>query len=479
MSTRPLALLLVSALAFGACSGSDAGGNDPDGARLPVATPTSERGRVVGLVGTLSGPGSVRGNDAFEGADLAVARLNRDLDRNELPFELVTLDDEGDPTHATELIQGLAESDRTVGIVYAGPPEGLPPANDILAAAGIPAVMVYGDLYSARLLRSHLFQVSPPMVWQARRIAAYLGRDRGYDLVGLLAQRSLSGNTAVASARSALGAEGGIRSISARYEGEEDIGQAIDRLEEARVEAIVVQAPQRTFGTVLETLAERDAGYRSTTGARTASLPLRARRRKARRGVWRPQVIGFEEAIGTEVGARIPAGTVAADTYARGVDYLPVDSFVAFREAFEDWWDMRPLGWELRSYEAVRMVGWAARRANEGDDLARVLETMTGERFGGLDVTFGPDDHTAAGQTTVGLWVVPSGAAGVRERESRPQDLPWVPLARGFSTDGNRTDVLPQDWPELFRDAPPPEAPAPRVRSARFGVTTGRGDPIH
>jgi hypothetical protein len=173
------------------------------------------------------------------------------------------------------------------------------------------------------------------------------------------------------------------------------------------------------------------------------------------------------------------AGTVASDTYARGAHYLPVPSFRKFRTAFRGWWDSDPLGWERRAYEAVRMIGWAAGRSEEGDDLARVLEGMRGARIGGLDVTFGPDDHTSVDQTTVGLWVVPRRGADARERGRLPDQLPWVPLARGFSIDGERTDVLPADWRHLFKGSPPKNRPAPRISRSIFGVATPRRDPVH
>jgi hypothetical protein len=67
----------------------------------------------------------------------------------------------------------------------------------------------------------------------------------------------------------------------------------------------------------------------------------------------------------------------------------------------------------------------------------------------------------------------------VRAAESLPEGLPWVPLSRGFSTDGETTDILPQDWDDLFRNAPPPGGPAPKVTSLRFGVRTKDKDPVH
>lgn len=442
MSKR-LAALLLAALVMGACFTD--GGNEPEVTpRRPLASPTGEDTRVIGLVGTMSGPDMWRGEDAFEGADLAVHNLNRSVDEGRPPFELVTLDDEGDPERATELVEQLASDDGTVGVVYAGPTEGLPRAEAALTRAGIPAVICYGDLYAARLLRPHIFQMSPSYVWEARVIARYLFRDRDYRRVGVLAARSLDGDVAVASMRSAAGAFDGRRLIVRRYrEGSTPKWEA-PRARRSRVDALVVQGDGREIDDM-----------------------------KLTRGTG--QLIAFDG--GMVPGANYPIGTAVSDTYARGAHHLPLPSFERFRESFTGWWDgAEPLGWELRAYDAASAIGWAAQRTTAGQDIARTLERISGVRFGGLDITFGPDDHTAADQQTVGLWVRPRSA--FRSLIPTP-DLPWLPLARGFSIDGQRTAILNRDWRYLFRNPPPPDAPAPRIGRMRYAVTSPRSDPIH
>ena len=415
---------------------------DPGIGRRPVSSPTGDdETRVIGLVGTMSGPDMWRGEDAFEGADLAVHILNRAVDEGRPPFQLVTLDDEGDAERATELVNQLAANEDTVGIVYAGPPEALPPAERALTMAGIPAVLCYGDLYSARLLRPHLFQASPPYLWQARTIARYLVRDRRYQRIGMVASKTLGGDTAVMSLRTALGQLRPTRLAVTRYEAVEEIPRLVRDLGRRR-QAIVIQGDPDAF-----------------THARNEH---------------RAQLVGFDLTMGS---SPVPVGTVAADSYARGVHFLPIPSFERFRDAFVGWWDgQEPLGWEVRAFDAASMIGWAAQRTRPGNDIAATLETLDGARFGGLDVTFGPDDHTAVDQQTIGLWVRPRNAF----RDLIPTtDLPWVPLARGFSIDGDRTAILNRDWKFLFRNPPPPNGPAPRTGRMRYAVTSPRSDPVH
>lgn len=438
-------LLLVSVVLFAACEDQTTPTviDPPD----PVSSPTGEDTRVIGLVGTMTGDDMWRGEDAFEGAHLAVNVLNRSVDEGRPPFELVTLDDEGDPARATELVAQLA-GDGAVGVVYAGPPEGLPPAERALAEAGIPAVLCYGDLYSAQMLRPHIFQASPPFLWQARSIARYLLNDRDYRRVGVLVSRSLSGETALASIRSALGQTGSHLLSVAHYDGDEGAAAATRKLRKRRVDAVVVEG--------------------SPSFTEDVAIYLAGVKRHA------PQTVGFDLGVSRDGS---PIGTVASDTYARGAHFLPIPSFEAFAADFQQWWDgQEPLGWELRAYDAARMIGWAAQRTRGDGDRAVTLESLRGTRFGGLGITFGPDDHTAAEQTAIGLWVRPRTAFSVLVPSV---DLPWLPLARGFSIDGERTSVLNRDWRHLFMNPPPPDGPAPKFFRMRYAVTSRRSDPIH
>ena len=440
---KRVAFLLIAALALGACVPGDE--ETPESApRRPVASPVSSDARVIGLVGTMSGEDMWRGEDAFEGADLAVHILNRSVNDGRPQFELVTLDDRGDASRATELVQQLAADDNTIGIVYAGPPEGLPPAEPALTQAGIPAILCYGDLYGARLLRPHIFQMSPSFLWEARVISRYLFRDRRYRRVGMLATRSMDGDVAVAAMRAATETFSGRRLIVRRYASGETPEWPTTGSRRGRVDALVVEGDGRSVGEMEVT---------DRTG----------------------QLVAFHRSM--MPGSTLPTGSVVSDTYARGAHFLPIPSFQLFRESFKEWWDgAEPLGWELRAYDAASMIGWAARKTLLQDDAAETLETLNGERFGGLDVTFGPDDHTAAEQQTVGLWVRPRSAF----RSLIPTEaLPWLPLARGFSIDGERTAILNRDWRYLFRNPPPPRAPAPKFGRMRYAVTSPRSDPVH
>lgn len=476
MSSRHLmaALVLVGLLGTG-CEGDP--GDSPFPGRSPIGRPTSSASLVIGLVGTLSGPDAWRGEDAFEGADLAVHELNTSRPAGAMPIELISLDDEGDPEKALTRIEEIAGLERSIGLIYAGPPSALTDSEDVLAARGIPAITIFGDPYGGEDMTEHTFQAAPSKVWQARRLAAYLDEDRGYRKVGVIAPNSEEGEIAIESIKAAMPPRTVV--VGVTHATEERLVAGLERLRRAHVEAVIVDGPPATFRSTIATLTEMGALYEGTASARIASARPRDRRARADTGWWHPQLAAFDGAISPRVGPGVPPGTVASDTYARGAHYLPVPSFQAFRTAFEEWWDQEPFAWEQRSYDAVKVIGWAAARAEPGDDLSLEIEKIEGRRFGGLDVTLGPDDHTLVDQARVGLWVVPSASASVRERDRLPEDLLWVPLARGFSLNGKVTDVAPQDWEHLFRKPPPEGAPPPPNRRWRFGVSSPRSDPWH
>ncbi|MDQ3784812.1 MAG: ABC transporter substrate-binding protein [Actinomycetota bacterium] len=451
------ALIVLPACELGA-------GDRGSGLRVPVGTPRTEQGPVVGLVGTMTGPGAWRGDDAFEGADLGVNVLNRSLPARQEPYELVTLDDRGDPARALALVERLAAEHATVGLVYAGPPEVLSRAEDALAEAGVPAILCFGDLPGAlRGFPSHLFQASPPMSWQAKHLAAYILQDRAFRTTGLLMERSPSGRDARRSLQRALSGAGGRRAEWVGYRpGADNLPELLARLRRRRVEALVVGGGPGLVKRLEVALRRMGALYRSTEAARIRS---RADARRAK--WWKPQVLLFD--LGLTPGTRLPPGTVAAESYARGAHYLPLPGFERWRSAFVDWWDAEPLGWELRAYQAVGMIGWAAGHSQPDGDLASSLEAARGVRFGGMAASFSPLDHLSVEPGTVGLWAIPRPGIRVPERGRLPGAMPWVPLGRTFDPAALGAGDARHLWARRPNGSFRP----------RFGISTSRSDPVH
>ena len=477
---RITALIAALTVVLTACDSESSSGGGVSSPPPSLGVPSSTDALAVGFVGTMTGPDSWRGEDAYEGADLAIHDINENRGEDRRPYELLTLDDRGDPEAAVSMVRDLAELDRTVGIIYAGPPDVLPEAEAALASQGLPAILIYGDLYGAKALTAHTFQMGPSFLWEARRLASYISDDRGYQKVGALVELTDEGRTAQAALQAALRDEGVRRAEVVRYDPEDgDLRPALDQLRQTRVEAIVFHGSPSGLSRTTRTMAEMGASYRTTDSARIGSARRRVRRRRIARGNWRPQLLAFNSVFSPRLDGRLRRGTVVSATIGRGAYYLPVPTFREFRDGFEDWWAKVPTGWQSRAYDAARMIGWAAGRAEPNEDIARVLENLQDERFSATGITLGRDDHTAVDQSAVGLWVVPRAEVYVRERGRLTRNLPWVPLARGFALDGKSTDISPDYWKHLFRDPPPPRAPAPPFWRMKFGVKTGFRDPVH
>jgi hypothetical protein len=485
MPVRRFFLVVVAALLAG-CNLA----NPAD--RFPLEDPTEASvpldSLVVGLVGTLSGPESWRGEDAFEGADLGVHMLNRSRRDALRQFELRPLDDGGDPSRARDLVAELAALESTVGIIYAGPQDGLSGVGDDLADAGVPLVLCCGDPPPGG--HSHVFQVSPPLSWQARAVASYLLRDRGYVRVGLLAERSGAGDLAVDAVGAELAAAARPHVVVRYPPGLYDLRDQLSTLRRRRVEAVVVHGSPAAASAVFAGLRRMGASYRTTNAARIDSAPPRRRAAHRRSGWWHPQVAGLDASVSPRT-RRPRRGSVAADSFLRGAHFLPVADLTSFRSSFWNWWGARPLGWERRSYEAALVLGWAVHNARGEQDLAAVLEGMHGRRLSGHPVTFGAGDHVAVDEPAVGLWVVPRPGIPVRERLARAHltEFPWVPLARtftlrsgrarpAFTRGGGRTSLRRPLWPVLFGRRASADR-APPYRDMMWSVRTSPSDPVH
>ena len=452
-------LLLLNACDPGAANGAAE-------VRVPSSKPDTEQGPVVGLVGTMTGPGAWRGDDAFEGADLGVHVLNRSRSERREPYELVTLDDRGDPARALALVERVAAEEATAGVVYAGPPEALVRAEDALAEAGVPAILCFGDLPVGPLRGPHLYQTSPPLPWQAEHLASYILKDRRYRTTGLVMERSAYGRKARDALQRALAGGGGRRAHTVGYlPGDDNLAAQLARLRRRGIEALVAGGGPDLVERLEAALGRMGALYESTREAKVS-----ARDEGGRIGPWRPQLLLFD--LGISEGTGLAPGTVGAESYGRGAHYLPLPAFRRWRSAFLDWWDERPDGWELRSYQAVKMIGWAASRAGPGQDLASSLDHAGGAGFAGMVASFGARDHRLVEPEAMGLWVIPRRGASVAERGLLPPAMPWVPLARTFDIGAaaGRTLGGPRD---LWNRRPDGSL------RLRFGVKTPRSDPIH
>ena len=289
MSRRHLAAALVLFALVGAgCEGEPI--DSPFPGRSPIGRPTSSESLVIGLVGTLSGPDSWRGEDAFEGADLAIHELNASRPADAMPIELISLDDEGDPAKALTRIEEIAGLERSIGLIYAGPSGVLPEAEEVLATRGIPAITLFSDLYGAEEMTEHTFQAGPSKVWEARRLAAYLDSDRGYRKVGVLAPNTDEGSVAIDAIETEMPSR--TRVVDVTYASQETLSSGLERLRREHVEAVIFDGSPSAFRTAIEAITEMGGLYEGTDSARIASARPRDRARSHRHRLVAPAAGG-------------------------------------------------------------------------------------------------------------------------------------------------------------------------------------------
>jgi hypothetical protein len=176
----------------------------------------------------------------------------------------------------------------------------------------------------------------------------------------------------------------------------------------------------------------------------------------------------------------LPPGTVACYpyTWAGWADMLP--RVHRFRQRFVGRFGHPPAGFEQEGYDAVQAVADALDRTGGigGDELVRALEDFREETYSSIPIRLGPDDHVLAEQSQLGLFAV-AAAGEVPAPGEALGVIPWRPIMRTFTTDGQKVNLLDQDKRVLFPGWSR-RKPSPRYWKSRFGIVTRPDeDPLH
>jgi ABC-type branched-subunit amino acid transport system substrate-binding protein len=389
---RRAALSLVVAAAC-TSSGGDAAPTQPSPLPGPTASPTGTALPVI------AGPGE----PAVDGMQLAAERVG---------VALQVIDAAGDPTGS---LRSVLE-DEPAAVFAMNMAQAVAAARPEIEAAGVPVVVVGGDLYSQRALFRYAFQVSAPLTWQARVLAHYLVTDRGYERIALVGSQRI--------AEAAL-AEEGVSPV-------DDPGGAQAVLALERAESI---------------------------GMDQAQLALAA------------DALGFSEAV--------PPGTVTCAAYTWAGWAEPIPRVGGFRERFARRFGREPGLSEQEGYDAVMSVAEALRRTGGrgGDALVRQLETFRDETYSSTPIRLGPDDHVFAEQSHLGLFAVAGPDEEPNPPEAMGA-LPWRPLMRTFTTNGKRVNLADRDV-RVFFPHWGPRRPRPNYWRSEYGIVTRPDDPLH
>jgi substrate-binding family protein len=174
------------------------------------------------------------------------------------------------------------------------------------------------------------------------------------------------------------------------------------------------------------------------------------------------------------------SGSVACSpyTWAGWADMLP--RVHRFRERFERHFGRPPSGFEQEGYDAVRALADALSRTGGqgGDELVRALESFREETYSSIPIRLGPDDHVLAEESQLGLFAVAAPDEVPASGEAIGA-VPWRPLMRTFTTDGQKVNLLDRDK-KVFFPGWGHRKPSPRYWKSMYGIVTRPDeDPLH
>jgi hypothetical protein len=325
-------------------------------------------------------------------------------------------------------------------------------ARPAIEAAGMPTILLGGDLYTSRSLYRWVFQTAVPWRWQARVIARYLVADRGYGSVALVTRPGPDESVARETFAAAMAEEGGsvTREISAEpgLPFVEDFGD---------LDAAVVVGDGALVEDVADRLTPQPPGH--------------------------PQlVLSADAAVGPEVaGAHLPPGTVTPYMYTWSAWARPIPRVRAFMDRFRVMRGAEPEAHQQEGYDVYRALAEALVRTEGvgGQPLLTALEGFRDETYSSVPVRLGPDDHVFAEESHLGLFAVESDQAEIEEAEGGAfgSNL-WRPILRTFTTDGEKVNFLDRDK-RIFFPFWHPKRPTPKYWRSLYGIVSRPSDPLH
>jgi ABC-type branched-subunit amino acid transport system substrate-binding protein len=348
-------------------------------------------------------------------------------------------------------------------VIVVGDAPAVASARPAIEEARVPVVLVGGDLYSSRQLFRYAFQTSVPYRWQALVIAKYLVADRGYSRIVAVA-----GMTDDDVAMNAIGeglAEEGVEPVAKLGIGSTLLGE---------------NGPSASARVVARAVDEADADAVMFLGATGPATNLSS---QLARLADPPQLALSSESLDVSFAAepnRPRPGTVACGTYAWSgwADMLP--RVHSFRERFSAAMGHVPASLEQEGYDSVMALAEALTRTGGegGDRLVQELETFREETYSAISIRLGPDDHVLAEQSQLGLLAIEEPVDAALPPPEASSLLPWRPIMRTFTTDGEKANFLDRDK-RIFFPFWHPKRPTPKYWRSLYGIVSRLSDPLH
>ncbi len=350
-------------------------GNVPKTLKLGVIVPTSGIGQFLGEIVQRS----------------LIASLQHIEDTNlmkgtRVSYQIVNAPAERFAQGTSEAYNKLIADPDIVGILWCTP-IGIAEAKPQIQRDQIPVIAVYADLWSddalyPRAPERSIFQMLLPDVMSFDALSRYAKRDRGYNSAGLIYDSSLLADAKGMFANAAKKAGLQVAGIEEFQIFSGDYGAQLQRLKQARPEALFVWGLSDNTSGIVKGLAALDADYVDTPTAKA-------------QGSWRPHILGYPGGTGEKKWAEL-AGDAAKTGSATAwyLGGLVGGPQFAIRNWLEKAGQQAPSGGE----ETIANAFWAllesVRKAGSTDRRKMVTELeRLKTRFAGLEYSFAPKRH--------------------------------------------------------------------------------------
>ena len=317
-----------------------------------------------------------------------------------------------------------------------------------IEGAQTPVILMGGDLYSSRQLFRYAFQTSIPIRWQARVFATYLVKDRQHTRTAVLTTTDDSAST---------------EPFNAAWTEE---GAALETIASVDPDSSLELEQFNGMDSVVFVGSATDAALVSE-GLRRLDDP--------------PQLALSSDALDVAFATHIPRpGTVTcyAYTWSGWAGMLP--RVREFRESFTRSTQHFPASLEQEGYDATKALAAALVRTQGqgGDRLVQELETFRDETYSSVPVRLSPDDHVLAEQSHLGLFAIEEPVDGGLPLPEASSLIPWRPILRTFTTDGEKVNFLDRDK-RIFFPFWRPKRPTPKYWRSQYGIVSRPSDPLH
>lgn len=328
---------------------------------------------LVGQTAGFTGPVASGVKEAAEGAKLYLDAVNAKGGVNGQKIELVSLDDTHEPKLATENARKLIE-ERNVSVLFLN--RGTPNTEAIMPLLTQHGIALVGPSTGAMSLHQpvnkYLFNVRATYQREAEKAVAHLASIGIARIAVLYADDSFGADCVVGAQKGLAGAKLQPAVLDKFHRTKPEFGPLVEKVMKAEAQAVLVIGSGTVAADGIKALRKAGSGAQMVTLSNNASGGFVKDLGDAARGVIVTQVFPSERAV----------------------------SFPLIKEALEL---AKAKGREeltpalIEGYAAAKVLVEGLRRAGPKPDREKIraaLESMSKFDIGGLEISYGPNDHT-------------------------------------------------------------------------------------